>query len=197
MRASFRIAIESIPADLAETMRGVSWHPRPRCPEFADLAVLRMNHWTFTGAVADGQLIVARAVAEEVGQAFSALFVAQFPIARMVPIYRFDGDDDASMAANNCSAFNFRTIAGTDKLSQHALGVAVDINPVQNPWVRRTEILPPAGADYVDRDSRRPGVITRPGPVTDAFDAIGWSWGGDWPDVKDYHHFQKYPRHGI
>ena len=197
MVESFQVAIEDISTPLAAAMHGVSWHPRPRCPGFAELALLRMNHWTFTDQLAEGQLVVARSVAEELARAFAALFTARFPIAQMRPICDFAGDDLASMNANNCSAFNFRTIAGSERLSQHALGVAVDINPVQNPWVRGTEVLPPAGADYLDREVVRPGQITRPGAVVQAFIDIGWSWGGDWPDTKDYHHFQKYPRHGI
>lgn len=197
MDGSFRIVVDSIPADMADRMRGRSWHPRPHCPGFDDLALLRMTHWTFDSRVADGELVVARTVADDLCGVFAALFAARFPIATMKPIYHFDGDDRASMAANNCSAFNFRTIVGTDDLSQHALGFAVDINPVHNPWVLRDDIRPPAGAAYVKRRPEQPGVIIRPGPVTDAFDAIGWFWGGDWQDVKDFHHFQKYEHRGL
>ena len=196
MTFTFHAIVDAIPEAMAAAMRGASWHVHPQCPDFADLALIRMKHWTFAGQIGDGELVVARVVADELCRAFAALFAARFPIARMTPIYHFGGDDRASMDANNCSAFNFRTIAGTDRLSQHAGGFAVDVNPVQNPWVRGDTISPPAGAAYLDREAERPGLIARPGPVTDAFDAIGWTWGGDWQEVKDYHHFQKYPRHG-
>lgn len=196
MSQTFRIAIESVSDAMAARMRGSTWRDEPRCPAFADLAVLHMNHWTFADELGDGELIVARDVADDLAGVFAALFEARFPIASIRPMYCFGGDDLASMAANNSSAFNFRTIAGTDRLSQHALGDAVDINPLLNPWVRETEVLPPAGSAYLDRSDVRPGMIVRPGVVTAAFDAIGWTWGGDWPDVQDLHHFQRYARRG-
>ena len=92
------------------------------------------------------------------------------------------------MAANNCSAFNFR-MAPSGKLSQHSFGTAIDINPVQNPMIIGERIYPAAGADYLDRGDLRAGMIVRPGPVVDAFESIGWGWGGDWTRIKDYHHF--------
>jgi hypothetical protein len=196
MGEPFQFECSVIDDGLFDAMRGNSWRDDPRCPRRAELAVLRMTHWTFAGTVEHGELVVARSVGDELESAFAALFAARFPIARMRPIHHYGGDDGASMAANNCSAFNFRVIAGTDRLSQHALGMAVDINPVQNPWVRGERVLPAAGADYVQRDGTRPGVIVRPGVVVDAFAAIGWSWGGDWPETHDYHHFQKFPRRG-
>jgi hypothetical protein len=98
------------------------------------------------------------------------------------------------MAANNCSAFNFRRVQGTNVLSHHALGLAIDINPCQNPWVRDARVDPPAARDYLDREHVRPGMIVRPGPVLAAFAAYGWYWGGDFNGMRDYHHFSKLPR---
>jgi poly-gamma-glutamate synthesis protein (capsule biosynthesis protein) len=95
------------------------------------------------------------------------------------------------MAANNSSAFNFRVVDGTQRLSQHALGRAVDINPLQNPWRRGARVDPEAGSAYLDRAQLRPGMIVRPGPVIAAFEAAGWSWGGDVADAPDFHHFSK------
>jgi hypothetical protein len=194
MTISFAGNIEMISDELFERMKGASWHPDPACPAPADLALLRMNHWDMDGGVGQGELIVAAEVAGEVLRAFEHIFAARFPIARMLPIDAFGGSDPASMAANNCSGFNFRVIAGTDRLSQHALGHAIDINPVQNPMVTGERISPQAGAGYLDRGHVRPGMIVRPGPVTAAFDAIGWYWGGDWDEIKDYHHFSRHGR---
>jgi len=194
MSRRFSAFIGPVSPDMHARMNGRSWHDSPGCPEPAELALLRLDHWDFRGQVRQGQLVVARAVAREVVFVFKRIFEARFPIAQMVPIHVFGGDDNASMDANNSSAFNFRTIAGTDELSQHAFGLAIDINPVQNPWVRKKKVLPPAGREFLERDPAVPGVIVRPGPVTDAFDEVGWQWGGDWPGVKDYHHFQKHPR---
>lgn len=194
MRPVFSGVALEISDELFASMQGASWHPAPECPARPALRLLSMNHWGMDGRVHEGELVVAATVADELLAVFARMFAARFPIFQMVRIDAFGGDDNASMAANNCSAFNFRRIAGTSKLSQHALGVAVDINPVQNPWIRNDTVLPPKGRDFLDRSDVRAGMIVRPGPVTDAFDAIGWHWGGDWNDTKDYHHFSKYDR---
>ena len=186
--------IEPITETLHQRMIGTSWHAHPECPQPAELAKLRMSHWGMDGRVHRGELIIAAPLAAQVLDAFRSIFAARFPIARMVPIYVYGGDDEASMAANNTSAFNFRVVAGTSTLSQHSFGTAIDINPVQNPWIRDGQVSPAQGAEYLDRKLVRPGMIVRPGPVTGAFDAIGWHWGGDWDQVKDYHHFSKQSR---
>jgi hypothetical protein len=191
---SFAGSAQPIPASVQAEMRGVSWQEVPDCPGFERLRLLQISHWGFDGAVHQGELVAAAEVADELLWAFAQLFRGGFPIERMQRIDRYGGDDDASMAANNCSAFNFRVIAGTGVLSQHARGLAVDINPVQNPWCRGELISPPAGRAYLDRADVRPGMIVRPGPVTAIFDAIGWHWGGDWEQTKDYHHFARLPR---
>ena len=108
---SFRAEVLPIPTALHAEMMGASWRADPRCPSWAELALLRMSHWGFDGALHDGELVVAAAVADDVVRAFSRIFEARFPIERMVRIDVHGGDDDRSMAANNCSGFNFRTIA--------------------------------------------------------------------------------------
>ena len=193
---SFRAEVLPIPTALQVEMVGASWRDDPRCPAWPELALIRMSHWGFDDAAHDGELVVAAAVADDVVRAFSRIFEARFPIERMVRIDAHGGDDDLSMAANNCSGFNFRTIAGLETLSNHSFGMAIDINPVQNPYIAGERVLPPAAAAYLDRADVRPGMIVRPGPVTDAFDAIGWEWGGDWSPRKDYHHFAAPPEGG-
>ena len=190
----FSSEILAISEAIAADLRGRSWHDATDCPPFAELRLLRLAHFDFAGAVQRGELIVARAVAEETCCIFERLFAARFPIASMQRIDAFDGDDDRSMQANNSSAFNFRRIAGTQLLSHHALGLAIDLNPLQNPWVRAERVDPPQGRAYLDRSDVRPGMIVRPGPVVEAFEAYGWSWGGDFADMHDYHHFSKLPR---
>jgi hypothetical protein len=186
---SFRAEVQPIPPAVQAEMTGASWHADERCPPWHQLVVIRMNHWDFSGVVREGELVVAAAVADDVVSAFERIFAARFPIQRMVRIDAYGGDDNRSMEDNNCSAFNFRTVAGLDVLSLHSFGTAIDINPAQNPYIAGERVLPPAAAAYLDRSLLRPGMITRPGPVTDAFDAIGWEWGGDWSPRKDYHHF--------
>ncbi len=191
---TFQGRAEPISTDLHAEMSGSSWHPHPRCPAPSALALLRMNHWGMDGLVHHGELVVAAQLADEVLDIFRDIFAVRFPIARMRRIDAYGGDDEASMAANNCSAFNFRFVAGTERLSQHAFGTAIDINPVQNPWVQGDRVLPPDGRAYLDRDDLRPGMIARDGPVTAAFLTRGWDWGGLWDDCRDYHHFAKHPR---
>lgn len=185
----FRADVLPIPPEVQAEMTGASWRPDPRCPAWPALALLRMNHWGFDGALHDGELVVAAAVAGDVVSAFERIFAARFPIERMVRIDVYGGDDNASMDANNTSGFNFRTIAGLDALSLHSFGTAIDINPAQNPYIGRGGVMPPAAAAYLDRDDVRPGMLVRPGPVIEAFESIGWEWGGDWNPRKDYHHF--------
>jgi D-alanyl-D-alanine carboxypeptidase len=185
----FGAKVGPVPPEVQAEMTGASWQPDPRCPTWDELALLRMPHVGFDGAVHDGELVVAAAVAEDVVSVFEKIFAARFPIERMARIDAYGADDDRSMAANNTSGFNFRTIAGTDTLSLHSFGTAIDINPVQNPYIGRAGVCPPAAAAYLDRDNLRPGMLVRPGPVIEAFEAIGWEWGGDWTPRQDYHHF--------
>lgn len=185
---SYRARIGPIPPEVAAEMEGVSWHADPRCPALADLALIHLVHLDPAGAEREGELVVAAALADDVARAFERLHAARFPIERMERVDLHGGSDERSMAANNSSAFNFRTIAGSDQLSLHGLGRAIDINPLWNPYVVGDVVHPPAGAAFLDRTRLRPGMIVRPGPVTDAFDAIGWEWGGDWSDPIDYQH---------
>lgn len=172
-------------------MRGVSWRRDPRCPAFADLALLSVPHWTFNNEPATGEMVVAADVAEDVLDVFAALWAARFPIESMRRIDEFGADDERSMAANNSSAFCFRDIARGGGLSKHALGHAIDINPIQNPYLVDGQVLPESGRAYLDRTDIRPGMIVRPSAVIDAFAAIGWEWGGDWTTKSDYHHFAR------
>jgi hypothetical protein len=190
----FAASVHEIPSSLQARMRGRSWREDPACPPFSALRLLRLSHYDFAGAVREGELVVHADVAEEVVRIFERIFAAGFPIQRMERVDAFEGNDDASMAANNSSAFNFRRVEGTQVLSHHARGLAIDVNPVQNPWVRGTRVDPPAAQAYLDRTVLRPGMIVRGGPVCEAFFEHGWHWGGDFADMRDYHHFSKQPR---
>jgi len=103
----------------------------------------------------------------------------------------YEADDDRSMAANNTSAFNCREVTGRPGVwSEHAYGRAIDINPIQNPYVTsKGDVLPPAGAEYVDRSRTAPGMIHEDDAVVRAFRGVGWVWGGSWTSVRDYQHF--------
>jgi hypothetical protein len=166
-----------------------SW--RAGCPvPLEDLRILRLRHWGFDGKAHTGELVVHDDHAEEVLGVFEALFDARFPIRRMMLVDVYGGDDDRSMAANNTSAFNCRRSAsGSGDWSQHAFGNAVDINPIQNPYVSGGNVEPPAGERYADRSLRAAGMIQANDAVVKAFARIGWEWGGDWTSSKDYQHF--------
>lgn len=165
-----------------------SW--RPGCPVgLADLRLVTVSHWGFDGRPRTGELVVHVRAADPLVGVFERLFRARFPIERMRLVDEYGADDDRSMADNNTSAFNCRSVAGSDRWSEHAYGTAVDVNPVQNPYVTGSRVSPPAGAAYTARTVSTPGLITRDGPVVAAFGAIGWGWGGSWSSGKDYQHF--------
>ena len=128
--------------------------------------------------------------ADEVVLVFQRLFEAQFPIQQMQLVDVFEGSDDLSMEANNTSGFNCREIAFRPGVwSNHAFGTAIDINPLVNPLVSGDLILPPEGAPFIDRSIQVKGGIYTGDAVTQAFAAIGWGWGGDWVNSKDWQHF--------
>jgi poly-gamma-glutamate synthesis protein (capsule biosynthesis protein) len=169
-------------------MEGVSWKgDDARCPRWDALAYLQFDHVSFDGT-ARGEMVVAAPLASRALRLFSRLWTLGLPIRQARLVDDFAANDDASMAADNSSAFNFRLIAGTQILSHHALGRAIDINPLENPWRRGERIDPPAGAAFIDRTDIRPGMFVRPGPVVAAFDELGWEWGGDWMHAFDGHH---------
>jgi poly-gamma-glutamate synthesis protein (capsule biosynthesis protein) len=184
----FVAEIGSLSPELRARVAGKSWRDDPRCPRFDTLAYLSLAHVTMEGTVARGELVVAAALAARTVELFRRLYALGFPIRQMKLVDDYAASDDASMAADNSSAFNFRVVAGTDVLSQHARGLAIDLNPVENPWRKPDRILPPAGEAFADRTRVRPGMIVRPGPVVATFDELGWEWGGDWRHAFDDHH---------
>jgi hypothetical protein len=167
-----------------------SW--RPGCPvPLEDLRLLRVSHQGFEGGAHVGELVVHADQAEAVLAVMRTLYEAGFPIERMALIDEYGGDDDRSMAANNTSAFNCRSVAGRPGVwSEHSYGRAIDINPIQNPYVSASgTVSPPGGAAYTDRTRLSPGMVVADDGVVQAFAGIGWQWGGDWTSAKDYQHF--------
>ena len=189
---AYAATVSTIDADLAERMSGSSH--RPGCPvPLADLRHLTMTHRDFAGVARTGEMVVHKRWAREVTEVFGRLYDAGWPVARMRLVDDYGADDDASMAANNTSGFNCRRVAGQRTWSDHAYGAAIDLNPVQNPYVRPGSIDPPAGRRFARVDRGRtaptpPGVIRTGDLVVAAFARIGWEWGGDWVSAKDYQH---------
>ena len=185
---AFASEITPIPEPVRRRMEGVSWRgDDPRCPRWDELAYLQLDHVSFDG-LARGELVVAAAIGDRTVALFRRLWDLGFPIRQLRLVDDFAASDDASMAADNSSAFNFRVVAGTQVLSQHALGRAIDVNPVENPWRKPDRIVPTAGSAFADRSLVRPGMFVRPGPAVAALDELGWEWGGDWMHAFDDHH---------
>ena len=165
-----------------------SW--RPGCPVGpARLRRLEVSYWDFAGRRRVGSILIRSTAARDLLSVFRKLYAARFPMRRLRPVEAYKGSDDASMAADNTSAFNCRFVSGTRRWSQHAYGVAIDLNPVENPYVHGGLVEPPAGRRYLDRSRRRPGMVVSGDVVVRAFASIGWRWGGFWTSAKDYQHF--------
>ena len=160
---------------------------------YDDLRYIHLLHYNFDGNIKDGELIVNARIADEVLEIFYELYQAEYPLASVVLVDDFGepGDDNLSMAANNTSAFNYRYVTGTSKLSRHSYGAAIDINPVFNPYIDGDRIVPENGIMYADRRLDLPGMIDHDDLCYQLFTQHGWTWGGDWSGDKDYQHFSK------
>ena len=152
----------------------------------SELRTVSVSHWGFDGEPHVGRVVVRTRSAPQLVSVFRTLWQAKFPIRRLQPVSAYRGSDDASMAADNTSAFNCRFVGGTSRWSMHAYGEAIDVNPVGNPYVRGSTVSPPAGRAYLDRGRSRPGMAVRGGVLVRAFAAVGWKWGASF---GDYQHF--------
>jgi hypothetical protein len=178
------VAVRVTAADLPH-----SW--RPGCPVApSDLRRLELSYWGFDDRPHTGALVVHAGEADKIIGVFRRLYDKRFPIRRMEPIDVYGGSDDASIAADNTAGFNCRNAvaSGPPTWSQHAFGRAIDVNPVENPYVLEGDVLPPAGREFLDRRNVRPGMAVRGGELVAAFADAGWSWGGVWAN-PDYQHF--------
>jgi hypothetical protein len=161
------------------------------CPVGPDqLRMLHMSYWGFDGRAHAGTMVVNASVAPTVVTVFARLYAERFPIRRMVPEDAFGGSDPASMDADNTSGFNCRNAVapGAPHWSAHAYGEAIDVNPVENPYLEGGAVQPAAGSAFLDRSARRDGMAFPGGDLVDAFAAAGWPWGGRW-SAPDYQHF--------
>jgi hypothetical protein len=176
------------PAD-AGRMTGVSWHAG--CPvALRDLRLVTAAYWGFDGRPHIGRIVVHRDVARDVVAVLRRLYAVRFPIRRMVPVDAYGGSDFRSIEADNTSAFNCRYVDSTTRWSEHAYGRAIDLNPIENPYVTSGGTTSHAASrPYLRRAPYRPGMAVEGGTVVRAFDAVGWGWGGRWSGDRDYQHF--------
>lgn len=186
--------VSEIPDDIFEKMQGKSYKADCTVPR-EDLRYVHVLHMGFDGETKEGELVVNKAIADDVCDIFEKLYEADYPIEKIRLIDEYDADDEASMSDNNSSAFNFRFISHTTKISKHGLGMAVDINTLYNPYVKTVDgkrsIEPANAADYVDRSADFPYKIDHDDLCYQLFKEHGFSWGGDWQHSKDYQHFEK------
>lgn len=186
--------VSEIPDDIFEKMQGKSYKEDCTVPR-EDLRYVHVLHMGFDGETKEGELVVNKAIADDVCDIFEKLYEADYPIEKIRLIDEYDADDEASMSDNNSSAFNFRFISHTTKISKHGLGMAVDINTLYNPYVKTVDgkrsIEPANAADYVDRSADFPYKIDHDDLCYQLFKEHGFSWGGDWQHSKDYQHFEK------
>ena len=157
----------------------------------ADLAWVRLVFWGFDGLRHTGELLVHRTAADDIVQVFRVLYRIRFPQEQVGIVRDFDPDAPSTGDGNGTGAFVCRASTGASYFSQHAYGLALDVNSFQNPYAKESVVLPELASAYLDRSRVRAGMITADGPVVRAFARIGWQWGGAWRWSKDYMHFSR------
>ena len=185
--------VSDIPNSIWKNMQGKSYSEECTVAR-KDLRYVHVLYVDFGGRTCEGELIVNKLIAEDVLDIFKQLYEAEYPIEKIALIDEYDGDDELSMSDNNTSAFNFRTIEGTDIVSMHGIGLAVDINPFYNPQVKETgggiEVSPEDAISYADRSVDFLYKIDHDDLCYRLFIEHGFEWGGDWETNKDYQHFE-------
>jgi hypothetical protein len=184
---TFRSTVAAISPTVRARM-GETW--KPGCPvALGDLRYVTVSFRGFDGRAHTGELVVNRWVADAVVSVFARLYRARFPIEEMRLVTTADLHAHPTGDGNNTAAFVCRTARGQTRWSAHAYGLAIDVDPFQNPYRRGDLVLPELASAYLDRADRRPGMILPGGPVTAAFAAVGWTWGGTFRSPKDLMHF--------
>ena len=196
--AQFNYRISEITPIVKDRMLNAnSW--RKTCPvHLLDLRYINLNHLDFNGRTVSGEIIVHKDVVDDVVNIFAELYEINYPVRQMRLVADFKANDWQSIEAGNTSAFNCRPVTGNKKKwSKHAYGKAIDINPIENPYVsRKGHISHKASWKYKKRVHRvntyaDRALLLKDDKATKIFKKYGWKWGGDWRTVKDYQHFVK------
>ncbi len=190
-------SIYNISDNIQQVMKKAgSW--KKGCPvPLKDLRYLRVKYFDFEGQTREGEMIVHKTVASEVVNIFNELYTISYPIHKMKLVSAYKANDWQSIEADNTSAFNCRNATGSKKWSKHSYGKAIDINPIENPYISRSgRISHKASLQYKKRvhknnTSADKAVLLKHDKATQIFKKYGWKWGGDWSGVKDYQHFSK------
>ena len=185
---------ETISDSLFAKMQGKSYKENCSVPR-EELRHLIVSHYDFNHQPCVGELVCHRSIADDLLDIFKNLYAAEYEIEKIKLIDHYDADDELSMSDNNSSSFNYRTVPGTKRLSNHSRGLAIDINPLYNPYVRKlngkTVISPSQGIRYADRNANFPHKLSADDLCVREFKRHGFTWGGDWTHSKDYQHFEK------
>lgn len=186
---------QEVSEEVSERISGISYQENETI-SLEELRYVRVLHYGFDGRVHIGELLVNQSIANDILEIMSELYKNKYPIERMVLVDEYGGDDEQSMSDNNTSAFNYRQIAGSNRLSNHSMGIAIDINPRYNPYVKtyddgQMRISPANATDYADRTQDFPYKIDENDLCYRLFTEHGFTWGGSWNSVKDYQHFEK------
>ena len=181
--------------ELKKQITGISYPQAVDEPAIAyeELRYVHVLHYDFMNMVQEGELICNQAIADDLVEIFAELYLAEYPIEKVKLIDAYGGNDEASMENNNTSCFNYRVVSGTTKLSSHAYGLAIDINPLYNPYISGNgqNIQPSNAGAYTDRDAAFEHKIDHSDLCYQLFTEHGFTWGGDWTNTKDYQHFEK------
>src|SRR5262245_13071705 len=185
----FRSSVSPISSARAATMVGSSWHTG--CPvPLSQLRAVTLTYWGFDRRAYTGVVIVNVDATSAIVKVFRRLYAARFPIRLMQPVDAYGGSDFRSIEADNTSSFNCRVATGSTHWSQHAYGHAIDVNPIENPYIDNGQSSHRASRPYLDRSRHRPGMAYPGGVLVDAFASVGWGWGGNWSgSVQDTQHF--------
>ena len=183
-------AVHELSDSIFQRMLGKSY-PKGCTVKRTDLRYLTVLHVDAEGNVHRGELVCNRLIAQDVLDIFKQLYMARYPIQSMRLIDDYGADDERSMQANNTSGFCYRAVSGSQKLSKHAQGLAIDINPLYKPCVKGAHVQPSTGRRYVDRRSKFNYKIERGDLLWRLFTERGFRWGGTWRSLKDYQHFEK------
>jgi hypothetical protein len=186
--ARFAFTARRLPPRIRGRITGVSWHRG--CPVGRGrLRYLRIAYHGFDRRVHRGEMIVNRSAVKPLRRVFARLWRSRFPIRRMRLVDRYGGSDYRSIEADNTSAFNCRPVTGGTRWSEHSYGRALDVNPIENPYVSDGRTSHPGSRRYLDRSRHRRGMAFRRGVLVRAFRRVGWGWGGSWSNPRDYQHF--------
>ncbi len=194
--AEQKFTVTKISEEQKEFMTGVSFPEKGSKIAMSSLREVHIRYYDMNGKKKNGTLIVNKKIAKKTASVFKELYKIKYRIQRVEVVDMYDADDETSMAANNTSAFNYRLIAGSNRLSKHGLGLAIDLNPRINPCVKNGKVSPANAKVYKNRNVKtckgkyKKYMIHKNDKVYRIFKKYGFSWGGDWHSLKDYQHFE-------